>query len=337
MKAQIIVDNNSNLPKYQQIFDAIINLIDTGILERGYRLPSISELAESQKIAKVTVAKAYTTLRERGIILSQHGKGFYIASTEIKKQLNIFLLFDTFNAYKETLYYSFKEALPEHSQLTLFFHHYDLDLFKSLIRNNLGNHNYYVIMPHFNEDVASVVDQIPRDKLIIIDKAIDSLDEKYATVYQDFEQDIFSALQSGRDLLQRYQKLTFIKSADHFQFIPDGILAGFEKFKKLNFINCEIAEKFSPKLVRAGEAFLFFADRDLIAFIKQVHKLGLKLGSDTGLISYDDTPMKEILEGGVTVISTEFEQMGKTAGKFVTHKIKGKIANPSRLIKRKSL
>jgi DNA-binding LacI/PurR family transcriptional regulator len=128
-----------------------------------------------------------------------------------------------------------------------------------------------------------------------------------------------------------------IKSADHFQFIPDGILAGFEKFKKLNFINCEIVEKFSPELVLRGEAYLFFTDRDLIAFIKEVNKQGLTLGSDIGLISYDDTPMKEVLEGGITVISTDFEQMGKTAGKFITDKIKEKIANPSKLIIRKSL
>lgn len=337
MKTPIILDNYSYLPKYQQIFDAVFHLIEEGILKRGDHLPSINELANSQKIAKVTVTKAYKMLQQRGVVLSRQGKGFYIASTEIKKKMNIFLLFDTFNAYKETLYYSFKDAVPDHSQLSLFFHHYDLGLFESLISNNLGNYNYYVILPHFNEDIASAVHKISRDQLIILDKAVDSLDEHYATVYQDFEQDILSALQSGRNLLHRYQKLTLIKSADHFQFIPDGILAGFEKFKKSNFLNCEIVEKFSPELVLRGEAYLFFTDRDLIAFIKEVNKQGLTLGSDIGLISYDDTPMKEVLEGGITVISTDFEQMGKTAGKFITDKIKEKIANPSKLIIRKSL
>src|SRR5690606_24106178 len=149
--------------------------------------------------------------------------------------------------------YSFKEAVPEHSQLSLFFHHYDVDLFERLINDNIGNHNYYVIMPHFNKDVASIVKRIPKDNLIVVDKAIDSLGEAYATVYQDFEQDIFSALQAARDLLHPYQKLTCIKSADHFQFIPDGIMAGFNQFKKSDIIPCEIAENFSPDLVKAGE------------------------------------------------------------------------------------
>jgi DNA-binding LacI/PurR family transcriptional regulator len=75
----------------------------------------------------------------------------------------------------------------------------------------------------------------------------------------------------------------------------------------------------------------------MIDFIKQVHIHGLQLGKDIGLISYDDTPIKEILEGGITVISTDFEQMGHTAGQLITQKTKARVANPSRLIKRKSL
>jgi len=337
MKSPIVIDYASSIPKYQQIFQSVINLIERRALKRGDSLPSINELSESQKIAKVTVAKAYKMLKQNGLVRSKQGKGFYIASTEISTPYNIFLLFDTFNAYKETLYYSFKEAVPEHSQLSLFFHHYDLGLFESLINNNIGNHHYYVIMPHFNDDVTSIVKKIPSNELIVLDKAIDSLDEGYATVYQDFEQDIFSALQAAGDLLLPYQKLTCIKSTDHFQFIPEGILRGFDRFKNSGLICCEIAENFSPDLVKAGEAYLFFADRDLIAFIKETHRLGLRLGKDVGLISYDDTPVKEILEGGITVISTDFEQMGKTAGEFVEKKIKGKIANPARLIVRKSL
>jgi DNA-binding LacI/PurR family transcriptional regulator len=86
-----------------------------------------------------------------------------------------------------------------------------------------------------------------------------------------------------------------------------------------------------------GEAYLLFADRDMIDFIKEVNKQGLQLGYNIGLISYDDTPMKEILEGGITVISTDFKQMGHTAGRLIIQKSKARIANPSRLIIRKSL
>src|SRR5690606_30970424 len=154
---------------------------------------------------------------------------------------------------KETLYYALKAAVPEGSQLTLFFHHYDLGVFESLINNNLGKYHYYMIMPHFNCDVGPIISKIPKEQLIILDKEVVSLKQGYATVYQDCKQDVFLGLQASKNLLRKYQRLTLVKSADPYQFIPNGILAGFEKFKHSNILPCETATKFSPDLVRAGE------------------------------------------------------------------------------------
>ena len=333
----IPVDTTSNRPKYQQIRDGILASIEMGGLTHGQQLPSINELAQQQNLAKVTVAKAYEELRQRGIIRGQQGKGFYVASTEVSSSLNIFLLFDTLNAYKETLFYALKAVLPVNARLNPFFHHYDRDLFQSLIQNNRGNYQYYVIMPHFNEDVSQIVKQIPPDKLVILDKPIKKLKGRYAAVYQSFEQDILQALQSGVDLLAKYSRLTLVLSRDQFQFVPEGILAGFAAFQQLQKISCAVADTFTPALIKPGEAYLLFSERDLIAFIKHVHQAKLQLGQDVGLISYDDTPMKEILEGGVTVISTDFEKMGRTTGQLILEKRQEQIANPTRLIRRKSL
>jgi len=333
----ISIDVHSSQPKYRQISEAVISSIETGSLQRGEQLPSISELATSQNIAKVTVAKAYEDLRQRGVIQAQHGKGFYVATNQVRNKLNLFILFDTLNAYKETLYYALKEELPTNTQLSLFFHHYDRELFDYLIKNNLGNYNYYVIMPHFNEDVADVINLIPKDKLLIIDKDVDSLNGNYAAVFQDFARDIFEALTSGLDLLKNYTKLTLIRSTNQFQFIPAGIITGFKKFGKIHGIYCQTADKFKPGLLKKGEAYLLFTDRDMVSFIKEVNTKGLKLGSDVGLISYDDTPMKEILEGGITVISTDFEKMGRTAGQLINTRTLEQKANPARLIRRNSL
>jgi DNA-binding LacI/PurR family transcriptional regulator len=247
------------------------------------------------------------------------------------------VLFDTLNAYKETLYFALKEGLPEGAQLRLFFHHYDRYLFESLISNNLNDYNYFMIMPHFNEDVSEVINRIPKDKLVIIDKAVENLVGEYAAVYQDFENDIHAALASGLDLLKKYKKLTLVLSKGQFQFVPDGIIEGFTRFSKDFGMTCEITDKLAPELIRKGEAYLMFSDRNLIDFVKNVHQAKLQLGKDIGLISYDDTPMKEILEGGITVISTDFKQMGRTISKMVNEKLSAQIANPSQLIRRKSL
>lgn len=337
MRDLIKIDALSKQPKYQQILNEVISSIEKGTLNHGQQLPSISELSSWQNVAKVTVAKAYEDLRKRGVIQAKHGKGFYVANTAVKGALNVFLLFDTLNAYKEILYFALKSRLPDGTQLSLFFHHYDRALFDDLITNNLNNYNYFVIMPHFNEDVSATLNRISKDRLVIIDKAAEEVPGNYAAVFQDFENDIYSALKSGMDLLKKYKKLTLVLAKGQFQFVPDGIIKGFKRFSKDFEMDCQIADQFSADMIRKQEAYLLFADRDLIDFVKHVHRTGLHLGKDVGLISYDDTPMKEILEGGISVISTDFEQMGQTLSKIIDQKLTTKTANPSSLIRRKSL
>ncbi len=331
------IDPALDQPKYQQLVDAVLTGIEQGALVLGQQLPSISELAGQHSVAKVTVTKAYEVLRERGIVLARHGKGFYVASTEVRTPLNVLVLFDTLNAYKETLYDSLKAALPPDTVLNVFFHHYNRTLFESLIRNNLGRYNAYVVMPHFNDDVSELVGLIPADKLLLIDQTITTLPGDFTAVYQDFEQDIYRALMTALGRLRRYQKLTLIRSNDHFQYIPTTLLDGLYRFGRDSGIPCVAVDNYDDGLVRAGEAFLLFAERDLIAFIKQVNRTGLVLGQDVGLIAYDDTPVKEILAGGITVISTDFARMGQTAGELLTNRTRAKVANPGGLIMRQSV
>jgi len=61
------------------------------------------------------------------------------------------------------------------------------------------------------------------------------------------------------------------------------------------------------------------------------------LGEDIGLISYDDTPIKEILAEGISVISNNFALMGERAAQMILSREKGRFVNESRFIERKSL
>ena len=332
-----LIDHTIDQPKYQQLIDVVLTGIEQGTLALGQQLPSINELAGQHGVAKVTVTKAYESLRQRGIVLARHGKGFYVATTDVRTPLNVLVLFDTLNAYKETLYDSLKAALPPDATLNVFFHHYNRTLFESLIRNSLGRYNAYVVMPHFNEDVSELVGLIPADKLLLLDQTIPTLPGDYTAVYQDFEQDMYNALMAASDRLRRYRKLTLVLSKDHFQYVPAATLAGFQRFSQDSGLRCAIVDNYRDELVQAGEAFLLFAERDLIAFIKQVNRAGWTLGQDVGLISYDDTPVKEILAGGITVISTDFAQMGQTAGQLLSNRKRAKLANPGGLIRRHSL
>lgn len=61
------------------------------------------------------------------------------------------------------------------------------------------------------------------------------------------------------------------------------------------------------------------------------------LGKDIGIISYNDTPPKEVVINGRATISTDFNAMGKTLANMVLNNINNKIENPSSLIIRESL
>ena len=333
----IQINSETNQPKYRQIIDAVEDAIQRGTVAHGQQLPSISELADGQQIARVTVVKAYEDLRQRGVIIAQHGKGFYVASTVVRSALNVFVLFDTLNAYKETVYDALRQSLPADARVSLFFHHYNRDLFDSLVRDSIGRYTYYVVMPHVEGDVFETVSLIPTDKLLLIDQDIPALPGEFAAVYQPFETDTYTALVAGIDRIRQYHRLTLVLPEEPFQYVPGSIVAGFKRFGREHGVPCVVAETYSDQLIWPGEAYLLIADRDLIRFIKHTDRKGWQPGQEVGLISYDDTPMKEILKGGITVISTDFAEMGRTAGRLISERLHIKIANPGGLILRNSL
>ena len=75
----------------------------------------------------------------------------------------------------------------------------------------------------------------------------------------------------------------------------------------------------------------------MIKVIKKIHENKMILAKDIGIISYNETLLKEIVEGGITTISTDFNAMGKTLATMVMNKEKTQVQNPSSLILRNSL
>jgi len=337
MKNFIHIAHTSKSPKYIQIVDSVIDNIQKGKLQTGEQLPSIAQLATSQGIARVTIVKAYDILKKKGVILSQHGKGFYIASDAVKIKLNIFVLFDTMNAYKQILYAAFRDSLPPDTSCSIFFHHYDINLFQSLIKNNAGKYNFYVVMPHFDEDVSGILKQIPADKLLLIDKTVANLGGDFIAIYQDFESDVKNALSEVLNRIKKYKALLLVPGNKQFQYVPAEIINGFTEFCKTHRIEHKVLDKFNEKDVKPGNAYIIFSDADLIQFLKLCNKNKWKPGKDIGLISYDETPVKEILANGITVLTTDFENMGRKAGEMIKKRVHRKIANPYKMIIRKTL
>ena len=78
-------------------------------------------------------------------------------------------------------------------------------------------------------------------------------------------------------------------------------------------------------------------DTDLVTLLKLAANQGFKAGREFGVISYNDTPLKEILAGGITTLSTDFTQMGRTMAAMVRKPVKQVQDNPCQLVIRSSI
>jgi len=75
----IIVNNSSMQPIYEQIVEQVKEGIMKGTLQEGENLPSVRTLAKELRISALTVKKAYDALEQEGFVVTVHGKGSFIA------------------------------------------------------------------------------------------------------------------------------------------------------------------------------------------------------------------------------------------------------------------
>ena len=75
----IIISNNSSIPIFEQIENAIKQAIFSNELKEEEMLPSVRNLANDLKISFLTVKRAYDELEKAGFIKSVQGKGTFVA------------------------------------------------------------------------------------------------------------------------------------------------------------------------------------------------------------------------------------------------------------------
>lgn len=76
----IIVNNTSMTPIYEQIMEQVKTAIINGELTENTMLPSVRGLSKELKISALTVKKAYDNLEQEGFTVTVHGKGTFISA-----------------------------------------------------------------------------------------------------------------------------------------------------------------------------------------------------------------------------------------------------------------
>jgi GntR family transcriptional regulator len=112
----IRIDKNSRIPIYDQIKEQVKGLIHAGQIKTGDQLPTIRELSVELSVNFNTVALAYRDLANEGIILTERGKGTFVASTpgaeemQTIRQEKLINLIDTLIRETDRLGYSHAEV-----------------------------------------------------------------------------------------------------------------------------------------------------------------------------------------------------------------------------------
>ena len=334
IKEIIKIDPTSDIPKYRQIEQSIIEGIADHQIKKNDQLPSINEICQTFSLSRDTVVKAYNALRERGAIDAAHGKGYYITGDALVVEKKVFILFNELNEYKETLHKSILQNLGEEVSVDTFFHNHNLELFEHLIQRAIGKYSHYVIMSTFNTNLKKVKDiltKIPSQKLFLIDRKIEGMEA--GMIYQDFRQDTISGLHQVQKQLNSYKKIHVIYETDYTH--PVDTLNGINDFCKSNNIEVTIGE--IPNPLEPNIAYFTVKTDDLVKLVKTGNHQGYKPGTDYGILSYNEIALKEIIHKGITVISTDFEAMGAELAKQIKSGEQRIIHNKASLIKRGSL
>lgn len=337
MNRYLRINHQSEVPKYRQVVDMIISDIESGIFRQGQRVPSINETSEELLLSRDTVEKAYVFLKKKGILSSVRGKGYYINQTNVHKKLKVALILNKLSNYKRNIYYSFAENLGNKASIDVFIYNYDLAQFEEIIDNHITSYDYYVIVPHFkneSDEVIEAIRKIPKEKVLLVDRNLPTLKD-YPIVYQEYEKDIQTALESGIELIRKYKKINLVFPQD--QYYSKYILRGFQIFCQINNLQFSIIDQLCENDVKRGEAFVLISDDDLYKLIKITKGKSWKLGKDIGVVAYNDNPVKEILEDGITTISTNHNEIGRLAAEMILKKSFRRIKSPFTFIQRKSL
>lgn len=89
-------------PIYEQIKDGLRQLLVTGVIQPGEKLPSVRALAANLTINPNTIQRAYEALEQEGYIYTVAGKGSFAAP-----------LSDVNRQRREKLYQQFDQAASE--------------------------------------------------------------------------------------------------------------------------------------------------------------------------------------------------------------------------------
>ena len=334
----IRIDKNSNTPLYKQICAQIREQIHDGELLPGQILPSLNQLAIILDISRETTKKAYNQLIREKLLITQQGKGVFVAGEREPGLKEILVILDKQSIYKQVLLQAFQETLGGSAHITILLHGQSIDVLEYFLDRHLDRYDYYVVSPHFPLDARSqaraskLIGRIPNRKLIMVDHWLQDVQGSYGVVYQDFRHDAYTGLSEGREDIGARLKVVVLPQS----LYGKEILKSVDEFAADNGMKVCVYDTV-PQSLEKGDVVLVLnsqLDSGLALLARRISEAGLEPGRDVRIISYNEFPLNEVVLGGLTTMSTDFQSMGRIAAEMVLTGSLRKVHNSFHLVRR---
>ncbi len=324
----------TDLTKQEKIVKAITESISDGKYAQGDSLPSVNQLSKDLGYGRETVVKAYNSLKERGIISAKHGLGYFVSSEDPDQQLTIALVLYGFQTFQQNFYDTLRRDLGDGYNIDVFFHHNNAAVYDSIIKEIRLKYGMYIVAPIQSDFSEELLTSLPADKLLIVDRYLYVSDE-VSRVTQEFEISMLRAFEELGSRIRDFSELILYYRDD--TDYPAGIYDACAKWSRDNDMPLTVYKKFQTDHISPSALFVTVGDSDLWHLLKYAHETDLQVGKDIGIISHNDSVVKEFIAGGITTFSTDFGQMADRAASFVLERKKINEIIPSVLIRRGSL
>ncbi|WP_342457062.1 GntR family transcriptional regulator [Ensifer adhaerens] len=87
------LDRGDHQPLYRQVKQAILDLVQDGVIAPNAKLPSERELVAAYDVSRITIRQALVELVQEGHLQSQPGKGFYVTERQEGFELHLLTSF----------------------------------------------------------------------------------------------------------------------------------------------------------------------------------------------------------------------------------------------------
>lgn len=323
-----------HLSKSEQIVASVTESIRCGKFVSGKAIPSINSTAAKFGVARKTVVRAYSKLKNAGLIESRPKTGYFVINKKPNTKLKVLLIVHSFDGHWETLYNSFREKVNNYCEIEIYFHHYNSSVLELIINRNVTDYDLFIISSFNHSRIKSIIGRIPAYKVLIISRN-DRLGENYNFIIQDFYEGTYQALCQAHAHIKKYSgiNLVFPEKEGHSETLKTGFLKYCEEFQLKN----QVFNLLSEHEIKKGVAYLIINDNDLIHLLNVCKKRSWQLGKDIGILSYNETPLKQVIRDGISVITCNFNMMAEEMASFIKEQKSVHKIIPIEFVERNSL